>query len=550
MFTRIGFFTVMEILFIFLAAYAMFTPIVLPFFPSALTEAKAIVTSLSVIWHTIAVSLIRDVPLHIFSAEWMEQVRQSGRIALDETDIVSRITTGYLDHIRHWISPVATRPFRLGFISILLLLAVNPLGPSAITVSSILRPHDTEIHIAQLTLSRNRYTVFGGVVNFGGGLVTAVARANLITRLEMIENSTYGFTVQQPNILIPWPSSDLASANNTIKYETDVITYNYSCSWQRPTLIEGHGNLMWTLNNETYILYGGPGNPVEAQDLRLCDPMILPLLTAGNSSLSDPTDNPLTVFLFVGQNMTLRPNWYYQWLNLDNIPNTSSTYSLPNHTIPERPPDTVIPVGSRYQDCSPDVPFVFTALMCNPQFEIRPATVSLYRGSLSAQLHSAGLPTVGNISPSAANFIFANSLGDALSFPSDNGGTRPNDIARNIFLSYPESHETMDTLPIHIINQNMNVVLLSSSKALLSGYSGERGNTSFPDFEMITTEAVGEVEVLLLSGSKPFPFSLTALVGTLSLLTASIALVIRHGNQLRPFDIRHIIETLGVLSRE
>ncbi|KXN87580.1 hypothetical protein AN958_08461 [Leucoagaricus sp. SymC.cos] len=310
----------------------MFTPIVLPSFsPSALTETKAIITSLSVIRHTIAVSLVRDVPLHFFSAEWMEQVRQSGRITLDETDIVSRITTGYLDHIRHWIS------------------------------------------------------------------------------------------------------------------------------------------------------------------------------------------------------------------------------SLPNHTTPERPPDTITPVGSRYQECSPDVPFVFTAPMCDPQFEIRPATVSLYRGSLSAQIHSAGLPTVGNISPSAANFIFANSLGDARSFPSDNSGTRPNDIARNIFLTDPRamsSQSNVDTPPIHIINQKMDSVLLSSSKALLGGYNEERGNTSFRDFDMIITEAVDEVEVLALGGSKPFLLSLAALVGTLFLLTVGIALVVRHGNQLRPFDTRHIIETLGVLPRE
>ncbi|KXN87578.1 hypothetical protein AN958_08459 [Leucoagaricus sp. SymC.cos] len=492
----------MESLFIFLAAYAISTPIVLPLSSNALPEAKAVVTSLSVIWHTIAVSLVKDIALYIFSVEWMEQVRQAGRIVLDETDIVSRISAGYIDQIQHWISPTATPPFRLGFVSTLLLLVLSPLGPGTITVNSILLPHHTSINVANLTITRNLFGVNDGVVVEGTGptgeSAMAMARGNLITRLEMIENSTYDFATQKPNILIPWTSSDFASANNTIKYESDVITYNYGCSWQKPTLNEGSDNFVWTVNNKTYVLYGGPSDPY-AENVRLCDPMILPLLAAGEAV----TGGFMTAFLLVGQNATLDPR--FTWLNLDNIPKASTTY------LPENNTNTT--------GCMPHVSSIFTALVCDPQFEIHPATVSLYRGSLSAEIHPAGLPVVGNIPPSAANLIFADSLGDVLSFRSRSDMPQTNDIAQILFLADQIGLlSPTDTLPIHVISQNMDRVLLSSSKAYLSGFNGTRGNTSFPDFEMMKTEAVEDVDVLALGGSKLFLICLVALVGIVSLL--------------------------------
>jgi hypothetical protein len=61
-------------------------------------------------------------------------------------------------------------------------------------------------------------------------------RANTFIQLEVVEKSaTVGFSAKEPNILIPWPSSDLMSENVTVRYQSDVIRHNLSCSWEGPS---------------------------------------------------------------------------------------------------------------------------------------------------------------------------------------------------------------------------------------------------------------------------------------------------------------------------
>jgi hypothetical protein len=43
-----------------------------------------------------------------------------------------------------------------------------------------------------------------------------------------------GFSAGPSNILIPWPSSGSMSENMTMRYQSDVIRYNFSCSWEIP----------------------------------------------------------------------------------------------------------------------------------------------------------------------------------------------------------------------------------------------------------------------------------------------------------------------------
>ncbi len=238
---RTGAFVVLELGFMILASLASANPIPTSLSSNVtLTEAKSALTIITIIWHTLAIFTVKDIILHIFSAEWMEQYRKSGSIVLGETDSVSRITAGLLNQIQHFASRKATFPFRLGFVSALLLMLLNGLGPSAITINSIPIEQPQKIKVANLTMTKN--------LSDNGSDLLAVDRANLITQLEQLENAVYGFRTSQRNVLIPWPSSDLISTNGTVRYQSDVISYNFSCSWKQP--VNNQSIIDWVVDNK------------------------------------------------------------------------------------------------------------------------------------------------------------------------------------------------------------------------------------------------------------------------------------------------------------
>ncbi|KAJ3568845.1 hypothetical protein NP233_g5447 [Leucocoprinus birnbaumii] len=534
LFLRIGAFTIMESGFIILAGYAMSRPIPLPTSSSiSPTEAKGGVTIVSIIWHAIAVHIVKDILLGIFSGEWMEQVRRTGRIVLEETDLVSRVSAGYFDQIYHFATRRASFPFRLSFTSALLLLALNGIGPSALTVNPVAIPQPTRIQVANLNVTQGLFTTEPSIH-------LAMDRADLITRLELLENNTYSFRSNQSNVLIPWPSADLISSDEIIQYETDVITYDFNCSWRTPTAVDSAfgPNLVWNISNDAYLLYTGPDSSSNSDNISLCDAMILPLLSGG--ALNDTSTSPISGVFFVGRNSSEKE----AFLNLDGLPTT--------HLGPpsSSPPENAASPG----DCFPEE---LSALICDPRFEIHPATAVLSGGSLStSKIHSNAKAAVGNIPPEAANAIFSLSLGDALSSIesfSVNSSQYTNNIARVLFLSDPTFKRPTELgvkpLPLENITQNMNKVFLSSSKAFLSGYQVNDTDTTFPAFQMVETRAVREVEQLALVGSEPFLIVVTILVGLLIALLTTIAAMVRI-EDIRTFDLKHIVETLGVTKED
>lgn len=291
-FLRTAAFIVMECAFIALAARASIKPFALSLSPSRLTEAKATATLLSIVWHAIAVLLVKDIIVHIFSAEWMEQVRKSGRVVLEESDIVSRVSSSYIDHMQHLVSPIATLPFRLGFISIILLLALKGLGPSTITVGLISFPSPTRIQIANLNLTQLPVTVVENGQSTHGFSISAMDRANLVVRLEVLEKSFYGFGSQQPNVLIPWPATGLMSSNQMYRYETDVVTFNYSCSWQKPApRNNSEDQWEWEIANRTYLLHYGPTSQLGNGRAPLCGSCAVHISYFVHSTDSDPSSD-------------------------------------------------------------------------------------------------------------------------------------------------------------------------------------------------------------------------------------------------------------------
>jgi hypothetical protein len=249
-------FVLLESSFFTLVSVALHRPIILDV---SLTnsEAKGAVTVTAIVWHALAGYAVKDILLNIFSAEWMGQYDESKRFTLQDLDVVSRLTTGLIDQARHCMSTRATIPFCLSFLSFLLLMLLNGLGPSAIGIDLIYHDYQGITQVANLTYLTN------------GEITTSTIedRANTIVQLEVMQKvATVGFSSTQSNILIPWPSSDSLSESISMRYESDVIRYNVSCSWRVPSFdgnavsISADGNrqlgLFWIMSNDLEQLPG------------------------------------------------------------------------------------------------------------------------------------------------------------------------------------------------------------------------------------------------------------------------------------------------------
>jgi len=210
----------------------------------------------------------------------MEQVRQNGNIPLAETDRVSQISSRYIDQIQHFISPTATYQFRLGLLSIILLMAVNGLGPSAITINTAISLYPKTIQVANLTLTETIFHI--DEMNGNDPSILVLDDSNVAIRLEMFTNSTYGFRVEggNKNVLIPWPSPDHLFSEEVMTYKTSVIFYNFSCSWRKPVISGSPVTSVWNISGELFEIEESDSASEEMVDegmFLFCPPPIRPL---------------------------------------------------------------------------------------------------------------------------------------------------------------------------------------------------------------------------------------------------------------------------------
>ncbi|KAF7782890.1 hypothetical protein Agabi119p4_2266 [Agaricus bisporus var. burnettii] len=509
-------FVLLEFGFIALVFTTLWRPVILHL-SFTITEVKGTFTVIAILWHALAIFAVKDILLSIFSAECIEQYRKSQSLSPRELDRVSRLTTGFLDQTKHLASKRATHPFRLGFLSFLLLALLNGLGPSAISVDFVPYEFAQDIQVANLTITPS-FDQFGSET-------LAFYRANIITQLEVVEKSkNYGFNTRRSDVLIPWPS-DSVPENTTIKYHSDIIQYNFSCSWKEPS--KSQDDKSWVVEGrEWYIYYPSPLVKYEL----LGDPLILPMMIS-DVGPDKPDNNSLIPFLFAGSS-TLGP----MEVDLRDIPSVL----VPCNTT-DNP--TFLPDGTDL-DCQS---LLVSVLACDPEFKILPAIVSATASSLEATiLH--GDPVVKNIPTKAANVIFSKSLLDATSSrQSYTDGGYVNGISRRIFLSSWDLDGSTDIkikpASLNQINQNMNDVVASAAKAYLSGYKPNEDSITIPSFAKINTSAVLEIQKMALVGSKPFLIATSVVVGLLVVLLGSIVAITR-ADQLEGFELATIVKNL------
>lgn len=81
-------------------------------------------------------------------------------------------------------------------------------------------------------------------------------RAAIITRMERIENTQFGFQMLKRGAVVGWPSTSLSlGAAGKVTYPSDVLRYRYECTWIAPNLVDiqrgsASENGIWSLDGD------------------------------------------------------------------------------------------------------------------------------------------------------------------------------------------------------------------------------------------------------------------------------------------------------------
>ncbi|KDQ51189.1 hypothetical protein JAAARDRAFT_50925 [Jaapia argillacea MUCL 33604] len=338
-----------------------------------------------------------------------------------------------------------------------------------------------------------------------------IERAWLITRLEQVEKSRYGYE-NPKGWIVGWPPLGLPSnGSGAIEYPSDVVQYEFACQWEVPTLAELFGaapiytvnNINWTVGDELGSISNLPATTHGT---------ILPLAQTdfqANSSLS--------AYIIQGGNQSLMVHGSYYFLDLTGIP---SAYNLTNSTTP-----------------------LTTILLCDPKPSVSGGPVRLDVDN-TLTVAQSGLPsTVGNIPISAANVILSSGLLGPVSEqePQNTAKMIINYICELLFLVDPSFNLTnypmgVPPLDIESINNNMDIFFGSASKAYTDGYDST--GSAIPTFTTVSVEAEQEEPRLAFASSKPLFIVYASFMGVATILALLLGMGVGDGERKRePFTL-------------
>lgn len=169
-----------------------------------------------------------------------------------------------------------------------------------------------------------------------------------------------------------------------------------------------------------------------------------------------------------------------------------------------------------------------SVLLCDPQYKIQRANVTLSNGKLSASVLPA-LPLLGNFPEQTASALFSQALMNTL------GNMEPdrqlNPVSMLLFTGEFHGSGPLHPLPLPVINDNMNRVLRSAAKTYLSGY-GSLGtqDPSLPSYKPRNQTATVQYQQIALVASRPFLIALLVLVAVTVVILAMLLKVVDIGN--------------------
>lgn len=218
-------FLILEIGFLSLVITCFFSPIHWNL-PVSSTLAKGGLTVITIIWHTIAISNATNIALHGFSSEWYLRFRRTRTLEPGKTDLVSTLATGIFTRFKYFVAKDASLTYRMSFVAFWALIALNGIAPGAINIDDVSTSVPTRINITN-------FTAVGGDTD-DPILLNPVVRAGLVLDLEQRMHSPFGFTTE-PSTIVGWPNVTTNKLDGDLIFESDVLSFNMTCWWERPS---------------------------------------------------------------------------------------------------------------------------------------------------------------------------------------------------------------------------------------------------------------------------------------------------------------------------
>lgn len=472
-------FIFLELAFIALAGVCLRTPLPCSF-SSSLTLPKAIFTVVFIIWQTIAIMCAQGVVSHGFSSEWYIRFSKTGKLIPGDTDIVSTATARYLDRFRYFFGRDCSLSYRLSFITSLILIALAGLAPGSINVEDVQRFEPSTVLITN-------FTAVGGDID--GILKNPIFRTSLIAELELRENTTFQFRAEE-HIIAGWPNIESGQLTGDIKFQSDVLVYDFTCRWEAPSFNISRWNTTWYAGGYAWYPWTTPLPKTSFEGgtfslhLNRCYPHsrwvlgLMPMyrFTTHQEFLPDDFPDPLHAdgpvglqgYVFFGRNSSLpKSKSKTKTLNLDGLPTTfnSSGYLFLDYD------------GADGHFKTP----LATFLLCDPHARTLDGEVLLSQRNASVTLLSASSPVngrtrVGNISPDAANVALGLSMMEVLEVDDEEATMRIGILASQAFTN--DTSQNFDRtranpfdigiLPLEDIQRNLNFYMNSGGKSVSS----------------------------------------------------------------------------------
>ncbi|KDQ09955.1 hypothetical protein BOTBODRAFT_502421 [Botryobasidium botryosum FD-172 SS1] len=513
---RFALFVLLELGYIALTTACLFTHVVLPSsFSSAshLTQAKGVLTIITIAWQTLALLPILSILDNAFSSEWFFIYRRTGQLEPGKTDLVSTIRSTFLSRLTHALtSKSATVSFRACFSASIFALLLHNLAPGALTISSdTFVPIFTPMTIDNLTSN----------VNDIGFPDTA---ASAIITIERTGSAVFEYTLYPKRCMVGFPSiTDFLRNGTNMTYPSDSMCWEHQCQWEVPqlTMAPGAKNITGAVWSTTTIQ---PKQEWKLYPFLIPNTQLDSSMSSGILPLFQGLDPVLKAsawsgFLFLGTNTSLRSNAGFDLTSL-------SSSTLYNQT------------GFPITDTTTSPPQLASMLLCNPHLTTTPASVSLHsNGTLSISPSPSSSPSVGNLAYLAASQVTSSSMSLAIGTLDQSSAITLliSTVAQSLFTN--STLETYGLLSLDTINANMDKAMLSAAKSF-SNTTNIDGNEGSRDVVNVT--ALIQTKLTTLNTSKPL-WIVTIVLFVLELVALLVAMAFgSNTSNWMPFNLSNV----------
>lgn len=191
--------------------------------------AKGGFTILFIIWQTLALFPVLGIIGSIFSSEWSFIQRHTHKLEPGKTDRVSVMGSGLLNQVLYFFFERPSTAFRLAFAASILALALHDFAPGAISVALTPVTSSSTLQIGHFTIN-GMWSEQDPI----SSALDASNRASAIIRLEQVEGSPFGYSMNPSNCVVGWPKSLTVSEGGKATYQSDSACWNYDCNWEAP----------------------------------------------------------------------------------------------------------------------------------------------------------------------------------------------------------------------------------------------------------------------------------------------------------------------------